>query len=371
MRIALVVPGFSRHPGDWAIPALLALARQLARNHELHVFSQRYPARGVYYFDGLVHHATGGGQHYGAASAGIWWQTARTIVAQHRQTPFHLLHAFWADEAGFSAAIAARITNRPLLVSLGGGELCRMPDIRYGAQRFLVRRLTTRLALSRAAVVTAGSLYQLELAAAYGVPRPKLRLAALGVDTQRFSPALPLPDAPVIIQAASLLPVKNQALLLEIMARVVEAIPEAGLYLAGTGPCRPNLRQLAQKLKISRNIRWLNHIPYPAMPGLYRQGSLYLQTSHHESQGMAVVEALACGLPVLGTPVGVARDVACRPAGFSKETLAAQAVDLLTDRAGRLARQQQARALAGQTFSLPVTIAGFLNLYRQVMEGNR
>ena len=54
MRVALVLPGFSAHAEDWAIPALLKLALSLTSTCELHIFSQRYPARGVYHFSGLT-----------------------------------------------------------------------------------------------------------------------------------------------------------------------------------------------------------------------------------------------------------------------------------------------------------------------------
>ncbi|MBC8075600.1 MAG: hypothetical protein H7Y32_05945, partial [Chloroflexales bacterium] len=45
MRIALIVPGFSADERDWCIPALLNLARALARGHTVQVFALRYPHR--------------------------------------------------------------------------------------------------------------------------------------------------------------------------------------------------------------------------------------------------------------------------------------------------------------------------------------
>ena len=232
MRIALITPGFSAHAHDWAIPALLNLARALAQRHEVHVFSQRYPARGLYQFDGLTHHAIGGEQKFGLASARLWLRTSQAISRQHRQTPFDLLHAFWADEAGFAAALAGLKLKRPVIVSLGGGELTDLPQINYGAQRFLARRLTTWYALHQATLVTAGSNYQLDLCRAHHLPKPKLRLAPLGVDTRLFRPAQPAPSlcstqaGPVIVQAASLVPVKNQRLLLEVFSLVTKERPQ-------------------------------------------------------------------------------------------------------------------------------------------------
>jgi glycosyltransferase involved in cell wall biosynthesis len=369
VRIALILPGFSAHTADWAIPALLNLARSLAKTHELHIFSQRYPARGLYQFDGFSHHALGGGQNFGLASLKIWLQTARAVVAQHRQRPFDLLHAFWADEAGFSAAVAAARIKRPFLVSLGGGELTRLASLPYGAQRFLTRRLTTGYALKRAALVTAGSHYQLDLCRDHGVPETRLKYAPLGVDTALFQPPAPNRTngaawSPTLIQAASLVPVKNQALLLKIVAKVKKVIPNLTLNLVGTGSLQPRLADLARQLGIEQQLIWRQQIAYPDMVRLYQHSRLYVQTSYHESQGMAVLEAMACGLPVIGTPVGVARELACLPPQVASDLLADQVIEIFHDQSRYSHFSRQARQIVEAEFSLPVTTANFLNFYQ-------
>ncbi|MCQ3978593.1 MAG: hypothetical protein DPW09_34660 [Anaerolineae bacterium] len=378
MRIALITPGFSAHADDWAIPALLNLARALAEQHQIHIFSQRYPSPGLYQFDSLTHHAVGGGQNFGLTSAKIWLQTTQAIVQQHQKTPFDLLHAFWADEAGFSVALAGSWLSRPVVVSIGGGELTNLPDINYGAQRFLTRRLTTRYALKKAALVTAGSAYQLDVCRAHHIPESKLRLAPLGVDTNLFQPA-PLPvkskiqnrkskiENPVLVQAASLLPVKNQRLLLEVLAQVKKEIPQIKLNLAGSGPLYSELAEVAGQFDLNDSLLWQQQVAYLAMPSLYQSSHLYLQTSGHESQGMAVLEAMACGVPVLGTPVGVAREVACLPPQTSAEALAAQVVELFSDETHYQELRRQARQRIEAGYSLMVATQNFLNLYHEVL----
>lgn len=370
LRIAFVLPGFSAHPDDWAIPALQNLATTLAQSHSVAVFSQRHPAQGFYQWAGLTHYALGAGQKFGPKSPKLWLQTAWAIVKQHKKTPFDLLHAFWVDEAGFSAALAGAIIKRPVVASLGGWELTYIPAIKYGAQHFLTRRLTVKFALRRASRVTAGSNYQLDLCREHQVPEHKLCLAPLGVDTEYFRP--PNPDnrsslPPSLVQVASLVPVKNQALLCRVLSLVKANIPNIRLNLAGSGPLQAELVTLVQKLELADHILWHQQVAHQTLPRLYQQSHLYLQTSWHESQGLAVLEAMACGVPVLGTPVGVVRDVACLPAQESVAGLAAQVSQVLRDQSHYLERSSQARRVVEQEFSLPVVSRNFLDIYQHCL----
>jgi glycosyltransferase involved in cell wall biosynthesis len=368
MHIGLVVPGFSGHADAWSIPALQHLAVALAKRARVSVFSQRYPAAGCYRFEGVTHYALGAGMGFGLNSIGMWWCSVAMLVQHHRRQPFDLLHAFWADEAGFAAVVAGAIIKRPVIISLGGWELTNLPAIDYGAQRLWSRRLTVATALRLARVVTAGSHYQLDLARRYGLPEDKLRFAPLGVDTTHFHPAhSKMAGPPSLIQAASLVPVKNQALLLQLLSRIKAVIPAIQLHLVGAGPLQPTLETLAEAWSLTPNIIWQQHVLHLQLPRLYQQADLYLQTSYHESQGMSVLEALACGLPLVGTPVGVGRDLACLPPATEATALAEQAIQVLQTKHSQPEQyqrwSQQARSQVVESFSLAVSQDTFLALY--------
>lgn len=365
MRIALVFPGFSQSASDWAIPAMQLFACRLAQRHDVHVFSLRYPAAGTYTFCGLTHYAVGGGTQSGAASLSVWRRAIQAVVRHHRRSPFDLLHAFWLDEPGLAAVIAGTLLRRPVVASAAGGEMVYFPELQYGTWGSPLRRFIVRFVLRRATLVTAGSAYLRDLCLARGAPAGRTRLAPLGVDVQHLRPGeAPAWAYPTVVQAASLVPVKDQELLLTVLARIREKLPAVRLLLAGDGPLQPALRERARQLGISGLVRWAGRMPFPAMPAVYRQAHLYLQTSRHESQGMSVLEAMACGLPALGTSVGVLPEVAARPAGNGATQLAEQVVDLLVDRDAYRRARREARETAVERYSLNGAVERFEAVYR-------
>src|SRR5205085_3521432 len=101
MRVGLVVPGFSADAGDWCIPSLRHLARQLAATDDVRVIAVRYPYRAARYsVDGADIVAIGGADRRGMPALDLWRTTLRIVQAEHRRKPFDVLHAFWATESG-------------------------------------------------------------------------------------------------------------------------------------------------------------------------------------------------------------------------------------------------------------------------------
>ena len=127
-----------------------------------------------------------------------------------------------------------------------------------------------------------------------------------------------------------------------------------------------DLEALTHSLNLTNQVTFAGAIPYDAMPQFFNQGHLYLQTSRHESQGMSVLEAMACGLLVIGTPVGVTADLAALPATTDPQTLATQAATLLCDPALYQTHRQHARQIVIEDYSLEKTVQRFLAVYQQL-----
>jgi glycosyltransferase involved in cell wall biosynthesis len=376
MRIGLVVPGFSADAADWCIPALRNMVRQLALEDQVCVVALRYPPRaGRYRLFGAEIIALGGQARRGLGKLGLWRGALGVLAAEHRREKFDLLHAFWAGESGTLTAMAGRALRIPAVVSLAGGELVGLRDIGYGGQLARTERWKTRVALALAGRVTAGSRYLLDLAAEQlsSRGRARLRLAPLGVDLDLFRPVPPIQTPPRIrmVQVASLTPVKGQDTLLRAVARLRQWNLPVCLEVAGGGSLEAELRRLAKELALEDAVTFLGELPHDRLPSFYRGASLCLQSSRHESQGMAMLEAAACGVPLAGTSVGVLRELspmaaAAVPVG-DHQALAAAAAELLCD-PGRLLRTGEAgRRRVEAEFGLDQSVRRFRDLYSEII----
>ena len=372
MRIALIVPGFSADPSDWCIPALRDLVRQLATTTDVHVFALRYPARrSRYELFGAQVTALGGAETRRLKSASLWRRTARAIAAEHRVRRFDVLHAFWAGEPGFVAVLTGRLLGIPTVVSLAGGELARLPDIDYGGRLHAVERIKTWLALRLASMVTAGSALTLAAARPWLGARHDTRAMRipLGVDLFMFAPAEPQPTngVPRIVQVASLVPVKDQLTLLRAAALLRERGSRFALELVGAGPLEPELRSHIRRLGIEDVVALRGAIAHDALPVVYQRAHLFVLSSRHEAQGMAALEAAACGIPVVGTNVGIIPELApdaarVTPVGDAR-AMADGIAGFLDDEEIRTRSGRFARALVEAEYGLEQSARRYLGVY--------
>ncbi len=376
MRIGLITPGFSADERDWCIPALLDLVRELSSRHDVHVLTLRYPhQRRTYQVFGATVNALGGATAGGIHRLPLLTRALIAIRRAHRQAPFDVLHALWADEPGFLAVSAGRLLGVPAVVSLLGGELLALPEIGYGGQLGRSNRWLTGQALRHAHVVTAGSELLREIAAPYA-GRGRLVVRPLGVDTHLFCPVQPdgvaesvlsLAGEIKLLHVASLVPIKDQVTLLRSVALVAKQHAGVHLHVLGDGPLRVSLDIEAHALNLSEQVTFHGDVPHERLPDFYRAADLFVLSSRYESQSLVVLEAGACGCPAAGTAVGILPEL-LQPEHLASvgdwEALAA-AIGRLLEQPQRLAEAGLAAyRLVNSRYSLSQTVQEFETLYR-------
>jgi glycosyltransferase involved in cell wall biosynthesis len=116
------------------------------------------------------------------------------------------------------------------------------------------------------------------------------------------------PDAVDILNVGSTAPRKRIGLLLRAAAPVLAEHPRARIVRVG-GPLEPEPRRLAEALGIAARIVEVPWVDRPRLAAIYRRAALVVSTSEREGFGLPLVEAMACGAPVLASALGVFREV--------------------------------------------------------------
>lgn len=179
---------------------------------------------------------------------------------------------------------------------------------------------------------------------------------------------LPPRGKPTLIHVARLHVQKGQDLLLEAFAEVRKTWPGAVLWLVGTGPEEPRLRQLA-----GAGVVFLGH--RHDVHRLLRQADLFVLSSHWEGLPLSMLEALAEGVPVVATRVGGVAEVV--ESGVTGLLVEAGDVPALVEAISYCLREPgQARVMAAEAQRRcqqrrPEALAAHLRLYAQVVAAGR
>jgi glycosyltransferase involved in cell wall biosynthesis len=368
VRVGLVVPGFSADQADWCIPALRHLGRTLASTDDVRAIAVRYPYHPArYVVDGVEVIALGGAIRRGPATLSVWQTAIRVLSNEHRRRPFDVLHAFWATESGLLAAMAGRVLRVPTLVSLAGGELVALPAIGYGDQRIAWERIKVAASLRLASAVSAGSRQLADQARGYVSGKSVHRLP-LGVDLDLFTPTGDgAAGAQRLVHVGTLNGVKDQGTLLRAFANLRRHTATATLDIVGDGPLRPDLEGLASQLRVSAAVHFHGAADHAALPTIYRSATAFVMSSRHEAQCMVAIEAAACGIPVVGTRVGVIPELtsATAPVGADEVLSVCLAAVLADPEPHAAAAFERART----DFGLATSAAGFRKLYASLLSG--
>ena len=180
----------------------------------------------------------------------------------------------------------------------------------------LVRRLVERVVYARAArFIVLSQAFADVLSRHYSVPEQKIRVVPGGVDLQRFAAVgsrvearermgWPL-DRPIVATVRRLVRAKGLENLIQATATVVRTVPDVFVAIVGTGPLAERLRTTIAERGLERSVHLAGHVSEELLPSVYRAADLFVvPTVTLEGFGLVVVEALACGTPVLVTPVG-------------------------------------------------------------------
>jgi len=223
-----------------------------------------------------------------------------------------VVHALrWTS--GLAALAATRDLQVPVVQSF---DSLGIAERRHGliARTAGTERIRLEPAIGRSATaVLAGSSDEESDLAKLGVPRRSIKVVPCGVDTEEFAPEGPTAnrgDRPRLVTVSGLDEHDHDSL--ATLLRALSRVPGAELIVAG-GPDRADLgtdqtyvrlSTLARSLDVSGRVLFAGQVKHHALPPLLRSADLFLSMSEYDPSGMACVEAMACGTPVIASAVG-------------------------------------------------------------------
>lgn len=274
-----------------------------------------------------------------------------------------LIHAHWTM-SGVLAAFTQFVHRKPVVVTLHGTDVFQSGHYPFG--KFLLNSV-----LSKANLVTAVS--QALVAAAD--PRSKVRVQVIpnGVDVDRFTPSAESERMDTILYVGSLILRKGIDILLEAISLASE-LERFRLLIVGEGPEMARLRLTASELALDDRVQFLGVQPHDQVRVLMQRARVLVLPSLEEGMGVVLLEALACGTPVVGTTVGGIPDVITAEVGAlvqprNAKELAAAIGYVVADPNRWRAMSVAARSRAASVFSWDRVAGSIVDAYSRAIVG--
>jgi teichuronic acid biosynthesis glycosyltransferase TuaC len=346
------VPWFpSNNPtfGDWAVNA--RVVREESR-HGLTILHPRYPVIpkvGMSLAPWLLYRAM--------------VPVVRRLMAQKPR--FDVIDAHYLYPDGVAAAWLGQRFALPVVMTARGTDVSLIP-------RFARPRRMIRQAIESAAAVIAVSAALKEALVEIGASAAKITVLRNGADTLLFQPP---PDRPAGRAAAGFTrpTLISVGLLIERKGhhRTIEAmvgLPDFDLVIVGEGPEHDRLNALISRLGLSGRVRLLGARPHAELPSLYGAADASVLSSSREGWANVLLESMACGTPVVASPIWGNPEVVRTPAAgvITRENSPAGIVEGVRQLFATSASREATREYA-EPFSWDETTAGQLELFRRVI----
>lgn len=359
--------------GSGVVATELALALA-ARGHEIHMLSYERPSRLPDYVPGVTFHEVTAPSYPLFRSPPYTLALAVKMADVAENASLDLLHVHYALPHAISAILARQMRNgSPLAVvtTLHGTDITIVGQ----DQSYLP---ITRFAIEKSDAVTAVSRYLRDLTVSQFGVKKEIEVVPNFVDGERYRPdgasewarRFKRSGEALLVHVSNFRPVKRVCDVIEIFDRVRQRIP-ARLLLIGDGPDRAKAERACREKGICSITHFLGTVT--AIETLLPAADLLLLPSDGESFGLAALEAMACGVPVIGCAAGGLPEVVedgrsgfLRPVG-EVEAQSEAALSLLTDRDRHRAFSEAARRRAVERFPEAEAVARYLAVYERAV----
>lgn len=235
-----------------------------------------------------------------------------------RQHRLDIIDAHFAYPDGYAATLLGRWLHVPVTITMRGTETRHVTDPGL--------RPRVHAALSRASRIFSVSDSLRQVALSCGITAAKLQVVGNGVDIAKFSPqpqssargslGIPL-QSKVIVTVGGLVERKGFHRVIAAMPQLLKQFPNLTYLIIGgpspEGDWTKQLQQLVSDLQLEDAVKFLGPMAAEKLSQPLSAADVFVLSSRNEGWANVLLEAMACGLPVVATDVGGNREVVSRP----------------------------------------------------------
>lgn len=288
------------------------------------------------------------------------------------------IHAHYIFPTGLLALAAKKVWKTPYVVTAHGGDLDQMPN-----KSGIVRKLTAAILKNADEVIVVGEALKENALKLYPLPDKQLHVISMGVDTgvfcklppSAYEGLVPPGKNPVFLYVGNIIRAKGLIELLDSFKKVLSIYPDASLYMIGSRKDKVFADELLNKIRLENlpSIHFKDPMPQKEIAKWMNAADVLVLPSHIEGFGLVALEAMATGLPVVGSRVGGLEYLLADGRGLlfdrgDSEMLAEAMLTALNDSDGRL-DQEKIQAVVEEN-SNEAILAQLLRIYEGMNPSN-
>lgn len=297
---------------------------------------------------------------YALARTGL--AAAKRLIASGFDFDLIDAHYFYPD--GVAATMIGKALNKPVVITARGTDINLIPQYPKPKQMIL------QAAEDCAAIITVCAALK-DAIVGLGGTAHKITALRNGVDLELFKPVDRQAARErfgvsgfILASVGNLIPTKGHQFVIE----ALQALPDAQLLIAGRGSHEGELKALTERLGVADRVRFLGVLPQTELRRLYSAADALVLASVREGWPNVLLEAMACGTPVVATDVGgIAEIVGAPEAGVLMDEHSAGGILRGVARLREALPTRSATRAYAEEFGWQPTTDGQLALFRRVL----
>ena len=287
-------------------PASVSMKRQHAyyRGHDATILVLR-SGKSVSWTEGTIRTQSYGG----GGKAGVLFHAIRGLLGEKKQYDIVIAQdVLWC---GLLAYFITRVHGGKLVTQLHGNYLDNPQWINEKPANIFLNKVGKFILHKSAGVRCVSRKIQDQVVAQFGYPKERTIANPIGTDLTLFTPegvAISTPERFVIF-AQRLIAEKSPMHYVSIMLDLMKKYPDLHAVIAGEGNLKKEMQDAFTKAGIAHRAHFLGHVGLAQLAMYYRKAICLLHTAGWEGWGMPMIEAMACGAPVVSTDTGCAGEV--------------------------------------------------------------